>query len=97
MVELEIPRKIAEKLAHKHSVSVPEIYQLWMNRMGRILMEHRERNQGRFPRYWFLSETDAGRRLKVVFTEDPNFEAPVIITVHPPTPEAEVIYEKENR
>ena len=83
---------IALKLKDKHQVVIDEVKQAFLNRSGRFAREMRPQNQGGLPRYWFISETDTGRRLKVVFVNDPDESGPVIITADEPNSKEEVLY-----
>lgn len=91
-VKVTIYPKIREKLRSKHQVSEDEVVEAFLNRDGELLEELRPQNQGDEPRYWFISETDAGRRLKVVFILAGN-EPPIIITAYEPNDKEEEVYE----
>ena len=62
-----ISPKIREKLASKHNVTAEEIAQCFANRTGNFLLDTREDHASDPPTRWFISETDYGRKLKVVF------------------------------
>ena len=62
-----ISSKILQKLEDKHSVTDDEIDQCFSNRNGSYLSDTREDHKSDPPTLWFISETDYGRRLKVVF------------------------------
>lgn len=85
--------KILQKLNEKHGVSRDEVEQAFMNRTGQLAEEVRPKNQGGDPRFWFISETDTGRRLKVVFVFDEEEPGPVVITAYDPNPKEESLYE----
>ena len=91
-MDLVVYPSIALKLKDKHRVLVDEVKQAFLNRSGRLAREMRPQNQGSFPRYWFISETDTGRRLKVVFVHDPDESGPVIITAYEPNSKEEILY-----
>jgi len=83
---------ISRKLGAKHQVSEQEVEEAFLNRTGKLAMELRPQNQGVNRRYWFISETDHGRRLKVVFAVDPKEHGPVIITAYEPNKMEEQLY-----
>ncbi|CRD54376.1 hypothetical protein [Stenotrophomonas indicatrix] len=65
----KISRGVAEKLQNKHKVSASEIEEAFLNRTGGYFTDSREDHQTNPPTYWFVSETDNGRTLKVVFVQ----------------------------
>lgn len=83
---------IAKKLREKHQVEVAEVEQAFLNRTGRLAKEVRAKNQGEHPRFWFIAETDAGRRLKVVYALDPEEAGPLVITAYEPDETEENLY-----
>lgn len=64
---LIISQKILDKLASKHNVKQEEVAQCFANRSGEFLSDTREDHASDPPTLWFISETDYGRKLKVVF------------------------------
>jgi hypothetical protein len=66
-VALIISVKIREKLASKHNVSPDEVAQCFANRVGKFLLDTREKHASNPSTHWFIAETDYGRKLKVVF------------------------------
>ena len=64
---LIISQKILDKLASKHNVKQEEVAQCFANRNGEFLSDTRENHASDPPTLWFISETDYGRKLKVVF------------------------------
>lgn len=62
-----ISQSIQEKLATKHNVTVEEVSQCFANRDGKFLIDTREAHDTDPKTQWFVSETDYGRKLKVVF------------------------------
>lgn len=93
-MKLVVYPEIEEKLRKKHQVSVSEVEETFLNRTGILAKEIRPQHSGKDPRYWFISETDAGRRLKVVFVDDRTEPAPVIITAYESNEMEEEEYEK---
>ncbi len=88
---------ILDKLRDKHGVSVDDVEQTFLNRDGLLAKEERAKNQGDEDRYWFISTTDLGRELKVVFFIDVNENAPVVITAYEPNDDEVKLYEKIQR
>jgi len=67
-VALRISAKVRRKLASKNPpIAVEEVEQCFANRTGKYLEDIREQHQSDPPTQWFISETDFGRDLKVVF------------------------------
>lgn len=62
-----ISPKIRDKLTNKHAVTSEEIEQCFSNRWGGFLLDTREEHASVPPTKWFISETDYGRKLKIVF------------------------------
>ena len=91
-MHLVIYPPILIKLRDKHQVSPQEVEQAFLNRLGKLATETRPNNQGDSPRFWFISETDSSRRLKVVYADDPTESGPVIITAYEPNAKEESLY-----
>lgn len=66
-VPIFISPQIRKKLAEKHQVSEDEIRQCFINMDGNYLRDIREDHQTDPPTWWFVSETNRRRQLKVVF------------------------------
>lgn len=62
-----ISKKIHEKLATKHNVTTDEVAQCFANREGKFLIDTREIHASDPPTHWFISETNYGRKLKIIF------------------------------
>ena len=88
---------ILGKLRNKHGVSANEVEQAFLNRTGVLAKEVRSKNQGIEDRFWFVSTTDKGRELKVVFFIDAEENVPVIITTYEPNDDEVNLYEKIQR
>ncbi len=56
-------------MATKHGVTATEVRQCFVNRAGGLLTDTREQHRTDPPTMWFISATDANRRLKVVFMQ----------------------------
>lgn len=67
MKNLIISSDILEKLTSKHEVTRAEVEESFMNRDGPYLSDNREEHKSDPKTEWFIAETDAGRRIKVVF------------------------------
>jgi uncharacterized DUF497 family protein len=67
MTEFVIPsQKIEDKLA-KRGITLDHCIECFANRTGGFPRDTRERHQTDPPTRWFISRTDAGRLLKVIF------------------------------
>lgn len=91
--QLKISPRIVEKLKNKHQVSPDEIWECFLNRRQGFLEDTRLNHKTMPPTFWFISKTDHGRLLKVVFIELDNgtYE---IKTAYPPNTNEVNIYEK---
>jgi hypothetical protein len=84
-----------QKLARPdHNVTEQEIIQCFANRDRVFLTDTRPEHQTPVPTQWFVSETDYGRKLKVVFICDPASKIVDIKSAYPAAPEVERIYTK---
>ncbi len=79
-----------EKLRTKHGVEKHEVIECFDSRSKKALIDDREEHRTDPPTQWFISETDAGRRLKVVFIRISASEA-VIRTAYEPSEDEERI------
>lgn len=66
-LDMRISPEIEEKLRDKHGVSPSEVYECFLNRYGPFFLEERPEHKTNPPSWWFVSETDIGKVLKVVF------------------------------
>jgi len=89
---LKISVKVLEKLASKHQVSRREVEQCFENRDGPLLMDTREDHRSDPPTLWFLSETNRGRLLKVVYIQ--RGEEIHLRTCYEPNPVEIAIYQR---
>jgi hypothetical protein len=64
---LVISKPVQVKLKFKHDVNVQEVRQCFINRDGFLLEDSREQHRSDPPTQWFISQTDKGRTLKIVF------------------------------
>jgi len=92
-VNISISPKIREKLLNKHDVDENEVEECFLNMDGGLLADNREEHKTTPPTRWFISETNAGRRLKIVFIEG-ILGAYQIKTAYEPNENEEKIYEK---
>ncbi|MBH1529900.1 DUF4258 domain-containing protein [Stenotrophomonas maltophilia] len=88
----KISRAVADKLQIKHKVSASEISEAFLNRSGGYFTDTRQDHQTNPPTYWFVSETDKGRILKVVFVQYANHFQ--IKTAFEPTDGSPALYAK---
>lgn len=90
---LVLSSRIREKLAGKNPpVTESEIFQCFANRTGLFLLDTREEHRTDPPTRWFISETDFGRKLKVVFIQ--KGEDLIIKSSYDPNDREEEIYKK---
>lgn len=65
--------KIASKLGNaSHSVSEQEVIEAFFNNDGGSATDDREEHKTNPPTYWFVSETNKGRILKICYVFDGN-------------------------
>lgn len=85
--------RVLMKINQKHQVSYEEIEQCFLNRKYGFLEDTRIEHLSNPLTIWFISETDSGRRLKIVFMILKNgyYE---IKTAYKPNLNEERIYEK---
>jgi len=88
-----ISHATAIKLKLKHRVKEDEVVECFQNRIRPTLIDNREEHKTDPPTQWFIAETDAGRRLKVVFIQISRSEY-VIRTAYPPDETEEKMYER---
>lgn len=90
-----ISPSVRQKLAQPdHNVLEEEIIQCFANKGRTFLIDTRPEHQTPIPTQWFVSETDYGRKLKVVFIYDPGARIVTIKSAYVATPEVERIYLK---
>ena len=90
--QLKISYRIIEKLKQKHHVSIDEVWECFLNRKQGFLEDTRLNHQTEPPTFWFISHTDRGRKLKVVFiNQHDGYE---IKTTYEPNSKEVIIYEK---
>jgi hypothetical protein len=90
-----ITSRVREKLLYKiPPVRFYEIEECFWNRTTRILIENRGKHRTNPPSRWFITETIAGRRLKVVFILSKNGDQ-IVKTAYVPNLAEERIYEQK--
>jgi len=89
-----ITERIERKLKDKHQVLPDEVVQCFYSRVGRFLEDTREQHWTYPPTQWFIADTAAGRRLKVVFVQDESTGDLHIKTAYEPIAIEEKIYDK---
>ncbi|MGH8445443.1 MAG: ADP-ribosyl-(dinitrogen reductase) hydrolase [Solimonas sp.] len=67
MKNLVISSSVMQKLLTRHHVSREEIIECFFNRTHKCLIDDREDHRSDPPTEWFISQTDKGRTLKIVF------------------------------
>lgn len=92
IVDICISTAVALMLSQKHGVTELEVRQCFYNREGKFAYDTREEHKTHPPTLWFIAETDAGRRLKVVFQRYNNTEY-VIKSAYEPNAEEERLYQ----
>jgi uncharacterized DUF497 family protein len=94
-VSIIISPKVRNKLAteKKPPVSFEEIEQCFADRDRSFLYDTRDKNRSIPPTQWFISSTDMGRVLKVVFIELENGNI-IIRTAYEPNNKEKEIYNK---
>jgi hypothetical protein len=98
-----ISPRIQRKLAERHRVTEDEIRQCFMNIEGDYLRDTREEHGTDPPSYWFISETNRRRKLKIVFVaskiETPNGAQTriAIKTAYEPAPEELELYDRRGK
>lgn len=66
-MEFFVTETVARKLKEKHGVREHEVIECFNNLTTKFAFDTRDANQTNPPSLWFISETNSGRRLKVVF------------------------------
>ncbi|MFZ5662683.1 MAG: ADP-ribosyl-(dinitrogen reductase) hydrolase [Pseudomonadota bacterium] len=75
MKPFKVSVAVRHKLLHKHGVTMDEVSECFINRIGGFYEDDRLDPQTDPPTMWFVAETDRQRALKVVFCEYPDFYA----------------------
>ena len=71
MLKFHIAPDIRQKLKDKHQVEEIEIEECFLNREKAHLIDPRAEHATEPPTQWFISESDKGRLLKIVWINDP--------------------------
>lgn len=90
---LHISDEIEKKLRDRHGVDQFDILQCFGNQTRSALIDEREEHKTDPPTQWFISETDSGRLLKIVFIQLTVLDV-VIKSAYEPDPDEERIYQK---
>jgi len=69
MQNLIVSQKVIDKLKSQHQVVIAEVEQCFANRTGNLLTDNRELRKTNPPTLWFISRTNKGRLLKVVYIQ----------------------------
>lgn len=92
-MRLIVSPAVLQKLKTKHHVTLNEVEECFLNQTRVFLEDDRTEHLTIPPTRWFISETDTGRVLKVVFVEQPA-QIYELKTAYKPSPEEERIYDK---
>ena len=93
---LVISPNVRDKIANKNPpVTESEILECFANRSGKYLYDTREEHKSDPPTRWFISETDKGRNLKIVFIQK-NKDV-IIRTAYKPNRDEQRIYRRVTR
>lgn len=93
--QLIIPNPIEEKILQKHKVSSKEVYECIANieqKKHMLFEDTRQKNLTVPPTLWFISETDYGRKLKIVIV--PTDKGIFLKTAYPPSTKEVNLYRK---
>ncbi|MGE3557247.1 MAG: hypothetical protein AB7M93_30515 [Candidatus Obscuribacterales bacterium] len=91
-MKLLLSSKIREKLEGR-GIDESDLHQCFENRYGSFLEDTREDHRTNPPTQWFISETDNGRELKVVFVQLNKTDI-AIKSAFDPNSEEKRIYQK---
>ena len=69
MKNLVVSAAIASKLHKKHHVSITEVEQCFVNKVGNLLYDTRAKTKTIPPTLWFIALTNNNRKLKVVYIQ----------------------------
>jgi len=92
-MRLIVSPTVLQKLKTKHHVTLDEVEECFLNQTREFLEDDRTGHLTIPPTRWFISETDRGRVLKVVFVEQPS-QIYELKTAYEPRAEEERIYDK---
>ena len=93
MKNLIVSPNIRTKLETKHNVTVREVEQCFLNRDGETLLDDDEDHRTDPPSWWFIAETNHGRRLQIIFvSKDGNI---YLKSAFDPTPGKIRLYESK--
>lgn len=93
---LHLSDSVEQKLREVHKVDQLEILECFGNQTRTVLVDDREEHKSNPRTKWFISETDSGRRLKIVFIQPTIFDF-VIRTAYEPDEYEEQIYRRRSR
>lgn len=95
-IELIFSQEVEEKLKNKFNpVTIIEVEEALLNFEGKLVLDDRKQNKTIPPTYWFLSETNDGRLLKIVIKLDKINRVAYLRTAYEPD-ESEVIFYENN-
>lgn len=68
-MEINVTPEISSKLTNKHQVTIKEVTECFSNIDGKLLKDNRDKHKTNPPTFWFISETNKKRKLKVCFVQ----------------------------
>lgn len=66
-MEIHVSEAVIRKLKEKHKVNPQEVRECFQNLKTKYAYDTRPEHQTNPPTLWFVAQTNAGRKLKVVF------------------------------
>lgn len=89
---LKVSSKVKDKLWEKHNLTITEVKEGFANRTAGFLDDTRADHKTDPPTRWFVSETDRGKRIKIIFIyKNDNI---IIKSAYPPELDAEKMYSR---
>jgi|GWRWMinimDraft_12_1066020.scaffolds.fasta_scaffold00859_6 hypothetical protein len=88
--------RIKDKLEEKHDVTKVEVKECFVNSTKKHIVDTREKHRTSPPTLWFITETYAGRLLKVCYIYDETTNEVFIKTAYEPNSIEIQIYEERS-
>lgn len=95
-MEFLISTATVRKLKDKHKVTVQEVIECFGNNKKKDLIDRRRKHRTEPPTRWFISKTERGRQLKVVFITTAADQT-AIKTAYEPNENEKRLYDSEAR
>ena len=96
-MELVATEDVLAKILDKHDVDLLEAEEAFFNHEGRYLIDGREKHRTNPPTVWFISETFAGRLLKIVMIPHMKQQMAILRTAYEPNDLEIQLYEENQR